>query len=248
MLLYVSDNYGHTEASNRSIKIAGLQRVSLIDYPQHVAASVFLAGCNLRCPYCHNRWMCDAASVAEAVTVQDFLAWLETRQGLLDGVCVSGGEPTLQAELPGFLNEIKERGFDVKLDTNGTRPEMLECLLDKDLLDYVAMDVKAPLDERYQQMAGRPVDLEAIRESMNLLRARAPAYEFRTTVAPGLGKEDLFAIAGELEAGDGWVLQAFRYTDEVDAALADAEALDEEALAEAVKELRQTVPGVRVRT
>lgn len=231
----------------RNIKIAGLQRVSLIDYPRHIAASVFLAGCNLRCPYCHNRWMCDATNVEEAMAVEDFMAWLETRQGLLDGVCVSGGEPTLQAELPAFMREIKERRFEVKLDTNGTRPQMLGHLLDEGLADYVAMDVKAPLDARYRQMAGRPVKMEAIRESMELLRTRAPAYEFRTTVAPGLDEADLVDIAGALEGDDTWFLQVFRYTEEVDGALADAEALDEEALAKAVQRLKKVIPGVSLR-
>jgi pyruvate formate lyase activating enzyme len=233
--------------SYRSIRIAGLQRVSLIDYPKHIAASVFLAGCNLRCPYCHNRWMCDATDVEEAIAVQSFLAWLETREGLLDGVCVSGGEPTIQSDLPPFLCEIRERGFGVKLDTNGTRPEMLDRLLEEDLLDYVAMDVKAPLDERYYRMAGRPIELSTIRTSMALLRSKAPTYEFRTTVAPGLGTEELVAIASELEDGDAWIIQPFRYTKGVDAALADAEALDEDALVPIVEKLQQRLPGVGMR-
>lgn len=219
----------------------------MIDYPKHIAASVFLAGCNLRCPYCHNSWMCNAARVEPIMAVDEFLAWLETRQGLLDGVCVSGGEPTLQSELPSFLREIKDRDFSVKLDTNGTQPDMLRCLLERGLLDYVAMDVKAPLDERYTQMAGRPVELDAIRASMALLRSKSPDYEFRTTVAPGLDERDLMAIAHELENGEPWFLQIFRYTEQVDAALADAEALGEDALAEMVPKLQSVAPGVSLR-
>jgi len=229
------------------MKIAGLQRVSLIDYPDRIAASVFVAGCNLRCGYCHNRWIWDEANVEEVITVKDFLAWLETRCGLLDGVCISGGEPTIHAELPSFMRAIKALDFSVKLDTNGTNPGMLERILQQGLVDYVAMDLKAPLDARYSQMAGCAVDTETIRESMALLRSEAPDYEFRTTVAPGLDEAALLEIAHLILDGEPWFLQPFVYVEGIPSALADAEALREEDLARIVAELKDLGSPVQVR-
>lgn len=229
------------------MKIAGLQRVSLIDYPDRIAATVFLAGCNLNCRYCYNRWMIRETGVAEAISVDAFLVWLETRRGLLDGVCVSGGEPTVQAELPRFLGSIKALGFSAKLDTNGTCPRRLEALFDGDLLDYVAMDIKAPLDSRYNEVAACPVDLGAIRQSMRLLRSWGGEYELRTTVGPQLDLRALEDIAREIEATELWLLQPFLLTPNVDPSLADLGWLDEEALGDAARRLSSIAPGVRVR-
>ena len=212
------------------MKIAGLQKVSLIDYPGRVAATVFLAGCNLNCGYCYNRWMIAEARVVAKTTVEGFLSWLGTRQGLLDGVCVSGGEPTLQPELPSFLYAIRDQGFAVKLDTNGTRPVALQALLEARLVDYVAMDLKAPLDARYQAVIGREVDLAAFRQSMQLLRTWGGEYEFRTTVCPQLDEQALEDIVHELQPGESWFLQLFTAREGIDPALAEAKALDEEAL------------------
>ena len=229
------------------MKIAGVQKVGLIDFPERVAATVFLAGCNLDCSYCHNRWMIHEADVAEAMSVADFLSWLETRVGLLDGVCISGGEPTLQPNLPSLLRPIKAMGFAIKLDTNGTFPDRLAALLDEDLVDYVAMDVKAPLDERYSQVAGRQVNLAAIRQSMGLLRSRAMAYEFRTTVAPCLDEEALGDIACEIGGEELWCLQPFVPAPTVDSSLAGVEFLDENALSDFARRVAADVPGVCVR-
>jgi len=238
------------------MKIAGLQRVSLIDYPGHIAATVFLAGCNLNCGYCYNRWMIDEESAPEALSGEEFLGWLRTRVGRLDGVCVSGGEPTVHEDLVPFLRTIKGLGFAVKLDTNGTTPGRLSALLAEGLLDYVAMDVKAPLDARYHHVAGRQVDLSAIRQSMTLLRAwgKPPIgsfggkpYEFRTTVGPLLDEGDLQDIAREIEEAELWWLQPFVVTPEVALPLAGAQALDENALRQAVRALAGIAPGVRLR-
>jgi pyruvate formate lyase activating enzyme len=229
------------------MKIAGLQRVSLIDYPERIAATVFLAGCNLNCRYCYNRWMIRETGVPEAISVDAFLVWLETRKGLLDGVCVSGGEPTAQAELPHFLGSIKSLGFSAKLDTNGTYPGRLEALFDGDLLDYVAMDVKAPLDSRYDEVAACSVDLDAIRESMRFVRSWGGEYEFRTTVGPQLDFSALEGIAREIEATELWFLQPFLLTPSVDPSLADLGWLDEGALTDAARRLSSMAPRVRVR-
>ncbi len=229
------------------VKIAGLQPVTLIDFPDRIAATVFLAGCDLNCGYCHNRWMIDAARVPESQTVDAFFSWLETREGLLDGVCVSGGEPTVSQGLDEFLQGIKDRGFAVKLDTNGTLPDRVEALLRSDLVDYVAMDVKAPLDERYAQVAGCPIDPERIRRSMTLLREWGGDYEFRTTVEPHFTEAWLADISESIMEGEAWILQAFRVAEGISAALAEKEALSEEDLAGIAERLAKTAPGVRVR-
>jgi pyruvate formate lyase activating enzyme len=229
------------------MRIVGLQKVTLIDYPGYIAATVFLAGCNLNCGYCYNRWMIDEVHTPEAMLVDEFLGWLRTRVGRLDGVCVSGGEPTLQEDLPQFLRTIKGLRFAVKLDTNGTQPERLERLLDERLLDYVAMDIKAPLDERYHRVAGHRVDLEAIRGSMALLRRWGMAYEFRTTVGPLIDEAALRDIASKIEGDELWWLQPFISTPDVHPAFSSAPALDAGALREIAKRLAVVAPGVRLR-
>jgi len=200
------------------MKIAGLHKVSLIDYPDLIAVSVFLAGCNLNCGYCYNRWMINEARVSEAMSVPEFLTWLESRVGLLEGVCISGGEPTIHSRLADFLRPIKRLGYAIKVDTNGTNPERLAYLLDQAFVDYVALDIKAPFDRRYHRVAGRTVDLVAIRQTLGLVRARCPRYEVRTTVSPHVARE-----------------------------LADVEALDEDALHRIAERLVERVPLVKVR-
>lgn len=230
------------------MKIAGLQKVSLIDYPDAVAAGVFLGGCNLDCGFCHNRWMIDARDIEPVISVDELLTWLETRVGLLDGVVISGGEPTLHAELGDFIQRIRALGFRIKLDSNGTRPAVLRRLLGAGLVDYVAMDLKAPLEaEAYRAMAGVTVDIAAIRESMAILRDLAPSYEFRTTVAPGLGLEDLQAIARELLPDEPWVLQPFVAAETVRRDVAERPALSESDLERVLDELRDVASGVGLR-
>lgn len=233
------------------MKIAGLQRVTLIDYPGRVAATVFLAGCNLRCGYCHNRWMLDASHVPEALTVADLLAWLKTRRKLLDGVCISGGEPTLEEDLPSLLRAIKDLGFLVKLDTNGTLPERLRAILEQGFVDYVALDVKAPLDERYADIVGVSLAPETVRRSMELLAAWGGDYELRTTVAPGLDEQALIAMAATVDAivtpAPRWFLQPFEPTPEVVAEVRTAEHLPPQALEALLPRLRALMPRVELR-
>lgn len=166
------------------MKISGLQKMTLLDYPGKVACTVFLAGCNFRCPFCHNSELLDGT--AEAVMeVPELLSFLEKRRGLLDAVCISGGEPTLQPELVSLIARIKAMGYLVKLDTNGSRPEMLEELVSRNLLDYVAMDIKNS-PRRYDETAGCAVKRENLEESIRFLAQGAVDYEFRTTVAAQL--------------------------------------------------------------
>ena len=168
--------------------IAGIQKLTLLDFPGHTACTVFLAGCNMRCPFCHNAELF-GGKVEEVMSTDEFLKFLSTRQGLLDGVCVSGGEPTGDPQLPQLLRAIKDLGFQVKLDTNGSRPEILKKLLEENLVDYVAMDVKNS-PSRYGQTVGLDrFDMTPIEESLRLLIAGSTPYELRTTVVQQLHGE-----------------------------------------------------------
>ena len=166
------------------MKIAGLQKMTLLDFPGRVACTIFLEGCNFRCPFCHNTPLLEGKT-QPVLTEEELLAFLKKRQGVLDGVCVTGGEPTLQKELPEFLGKIKAMGYAVKLDTNGYRPEVLRCVVEQGLVDYVAMDIKNS-PERYNMTAGVKVDLKKIEESILYLVSGKINYEFRTTVAAPL--------------------------------------------------------------
>ncbi|TSC53635.1 MAG: pyruvate formate lyase activating enzyme [Parcubacteria group bacterium LiPW_39] len=175
--------------------LGGLQKLTLIDYPGKIAATVFTVGCNFDCPFCHNPELVDPQKIKKQPRIAEkyFFEFLDDRRGMLEGVCITGGEPTLQPDLPDFISQIKNLGFLVKLDTNGTNPTMLEKLLAANLVDFVAMDIKAPL-EKYKKVAGKNVSLENIQRSVELTR-RAPDYEFRTTVLPALhSRKDILSI------------------------------------------------------
>ena len=166
------------------MKISGLQKMTLLDYPGKVACTVFLGGCNFRCPYCHNSELLDG-SCDTIMSQQELLTFLHSRKGLLDAVCISGGEPTLQADLPDLLTAIKDMGYLIKLDTNGSRPEVLKDLVSRKLVDYVAMDIKNS-PARYAQTAGAACQLSQIEESIRFLTENHVDYEFRTTVVAQL--------------------------------------------------------------
>lgn len=170
-----------------TMKITGLQKMTLLDYPGKVACTVFLGGCNFRCPFCHNSQMLDG-SAQPVMTEEELFAFLKKRQGLLDGVCVTGGEPTLQPGLPGFLEKIRALGYKVKLDTNGYRPEVLKAVVEQGLVDYVAMDIKNG-PQMYAQTAGVELDIEKIEQSILYLVSDRVDYEFRTTVVEPLHSE-----------------------------------------------------------
>ncbi|MFH0852362.1 MAG: anaerobic ribonucleoside-triphosphate reductase activating protein, partial [bacterium] len=191
--------------------LGGLQKLSLIDYPGRVAATVFTVGCNFSCPFCHNPELVKVGSdrLQMYLPEDDFFGFLKERHGMIEGICISGGEPTIHQDLPAFLEKIKSAGFLVKLDTNGTWPSVLKDLVAKKLVDYVAMDIKAPL-ERYHEIVNADVDLEKIHESTQLVRA-LPDYEFRTTVIPDFHKkEDFLSIARWLDGSKRYYLQQFK--------------------------------------
>lgn len=202
------------------MKIAGLQKMTLLDFPGKVACTVFLDGCNFRCPFCHNTPLLENKA-EPCMTEDELFAFLEKRTGILDGVCVTGGEPTLQKELPEFLGKIKALGYAVKLDTNGYRPEVLRSVVEQGLVDYVAMDIKNSPD-RYSETAGVPVDLKKIEESICYLVSEKVDHEFRTTVAEPLhDAQSIREMAGWLKkTTDGKLvkalyLQAFAQRDTV---------------------------------
>lgn len=198
------------------MEIHGFNKTTLLDYPGHVAATVFTGGCNFRCPFCHNADLVLNPKFQPMVTEEEVLSHLKKRRGILEGVCITGGEPTLQPDLPDFIEEIRYLGYLVKLDTNGYRPEVLAQLLEEGLLDYVAMDVKASPDN-YQKASGCPdLDFDRIVESISILKHCEIPYEFRTTVVQGLHTVQEFDAVGRLlEGSRAYYLQAFRESENV---------------------------------
>ena len=190
------------------MKIKALQKLTLIDYPGQLACTVFVFGCNYRCFYCHNPELIVEENTTE-VEQKDFLKFLEDRKGFLDAVCITGGEPTLYNELKEFIAKIKQMGFLVKLDTNGSNPQILKELINNKMVDYIAMDIKAPLD-RYEEIAKQNVDKEKIKQSVELLKSCGVDYEFRTTVPPELDEKDFVAIGEWLRGAKRYFLQQFR--------------------------------------
>lgn len=188
--------------------INGIQKLTLLDYPGKCACTVFLAGCNLRCPFCHNASLV-VGQTSTAMEDAEFFAFLKKRKGLLDGVCVTGGEPTLRPDLPDFIRRIKEMGYLVKLDTNGSNPGMLRQLLEEQLLDYVAMDIKNCPD-RYPVTCGGPDILPRVEESLSILRESNVEWELRTTcVKPFHDEKAMEAIGKWLSGTKNYYLQNF---------------------------------------
>ena len=192
------------------MRISGLQKNSMVDYPEKLAAVVFTQGCNMNCGYCHNRCLIGYEKNG-GISEEDVFAFLERRQGLLDAVVISGGEPTLQRDLPRFIRRARKMGFLVKLDTNGTNPA-LEYLIGERLLDYVAMDVKAPFC-KYRQVCCSPVNTEKLERSIGILQGGGVEYEFRTTFTPELDQEDLLNIAESIRGAKRYVVQQYREVD-----------------------------------
>lgn len=192
-----------------------LYRVSLLDYPGKIAAIAFVGGCNFRCGFCYNRDLVLNSQALPSISEEEVLRYLEENKGWLDGLEVTGGEPTLNPELPSFLEKVKALGYSVKLDTNGSNPKMLAELLEKHLIDYVALDVKAPLaEDKYQAAIGTPVNgmMKDIEKSIELLRSsNGIDYEFRTTVVPELmSKEDIALIAERISGAKRFYIQQFK--------------------------------------
>lgn len=190
--------------------LGGFQKLTLLDYPGKIATTVFTLGCSFRCPFCHNPELVDLRLAHNEESEKEFFDFLEKRKGKLEGVCITGGEPTIQPDIIDFIKKIKKMGFLVKLDSNGTRPDVLKKIFDQKLVDYVAMDIKSSL-EKYSETVGTKIDKDRIRLSVNLIRNSKVPYEFRTTVVPGLHEEkDFLEIAKWISGAQAYYLQEYR--------------------------------------
>lgn len=194
--------------------IHGLQKLTLLDYPEHLAAVCFTGSCNFRCPFCQNGSLVLNPSGEPVIPEEEIFSLLKKRSGILTGVCITGGEPTLHSDLPEFIKKIKELGYQVKLDTNGTNPAMIKHLYQKGLLDYVAMDIKASRSN-YPLVSGCPnVPMEKLQESIDFLMNGSLEYEFRTTVVKGLHTpEDFSDISQWIAGAKHYYLQSYRDSD-----------------------------------
>lgn len=228
------------------MRIQGLQKTTLLDFPEKVACTVFTAGCNFRCPFCHNASLVVNIPKESEITEESFFSFLKKRQGILDGVCVTGGEPLLQPDIENFIRKIKELGFLVKLDTNGSFPEKLKDLVEKGLVDYVAMDIKNSLSAYEQTCGVKALDTEMVERSVRYLREGHVPYEFRTTVTKDFHtKEDFEQIGRWLKGTEKYFLQKF--VDSGDLIGTSVEGCTEEEMKEFLLIVKQYIPNVKIR-
>jgi len=194
------------------MKIGGLQKLTLVDYPNKIAATVFLTGCNFKCGFCHNSGLVDVKEVKNQPEIKEseFFDFLKSKQGLIDGICITGGEPTINSDLQSFIQRIKKLNFSIKLDTNGNNPETLQELIKHKLLDFIAMDIKTS-QEKYEKAVGTKINIDNIKKSVEIIKKSGIDYEFRTTVVPGIvDREDVEKIGKWLKGTKKFVLQQFR--------------------------------------
>ena len=227
--------------------LKGLQKLTLLDFPEKMAATVFTYGCNFRCPFCHNASLVlKERTSQDVIDTEEFFDFLKARQGRLEGVCISGGEPTLMPDLRDFIIRIRELGYAVKLDTNGYRPEVLRSLIDEGLLDYVAMDIKNS-KQRYGETVGiADFDTAPIEESVKLLKSGRVPYEFRTTLVRGLHtEEDMKKIGQWLGDVPRYFLQEF--TDSGDLISDGLDGYDKKEIAYLLNVLKAYIPNAQTR-
>ena len=219
------------------MKIGGLQKTSLLDYPGILSAIIWTAGCNFRCPFCYNKQL--VLEKTEIISEETILSLLEKRRDVLEGLSISGGEPLLQEDIVDFTEKVKKLNYLIKIDTNGAFPERLKELIDKKLVDYVSMDVKAP-KEKYDQLVGVKTDISKIEQSIDLIKNEAPDYEFKTTVVPDmLNKKDIVEIAKWLEGPKQFYLQQFKSDSPlVSSKLNDVVPYSKEKLSEILQEIK----------
>lgn len=224
--------------------IQGLQKLTVLDFPGQVACIIFTAGCSFRCPFCHNATL--VKGEGDVISEEEIFSYLKKRQGILDGVVITGGEPTIQKDLKEFISKIKAMGYKVKLDTNGYHPKQLKELLDAGLLDYVAMDIKNS-KEKYALTTGIPnIDISRIEESVELLKNGNVPYEFRTTTMAELhSTQDIVAIAEWLEGASKHYIQSFK--DSGDILNGTFTPLNEQKIAEFKQILTKTILEVGTR-
>ena len=229
------------------MKIGGLQKVSLIDYPGEISSIIFLQGCNFKCPYCHNPELVDSKLFSPCLQEKNVLEFLETRIGKIDAVTITGGEPTIQNDLIPFIKRIKKMGFAVKLDSNGSRPEVIQKLLSEKLLDFIAMDIKAPLT-KYEKIVRVPLKTDSIKESIKIILKTKIPHEFRTTAIQSLHSEnDILKIAQLISGARSYTLQKFVPTKTLDKKYLKAKPFSVDELEKIRKRLEKELPVVKVR-
>lgn len=229
-------------------RIVGFAKTSLLDWDGMVATTIYLQGCNLRCPFCHNPDLISVTAQVEEIPWELVSEYLSENNDFLDGVVITGGEPTLNEDLPDLIRKVRALGLKVKLDTNGTNPDLMEDLLRAGLLDSVAMDLKGPLDGQYSQVCGTEVDLEAIKRSIHLLMTSEVDYEFRTTVVPHyLRAGDIERMASFIGGAKKYVLQQFRNDRTLDRKLGQIAPYSEGEILSMAETARKYVRKVTVR-
>jgi len=223
-------------------EIKGFLETSFLDWPGKLCAVLFLPHCNFRCPYCHNHPLVFHPEHFSSIPLEDVIKRLHSFRDWIDGICITGGEPTLERDLPQLIRELKGQGFSVKLDTNGSNPHVLETLMEATAIDFVSMDVKAPLEPfSYRRSIGRPIDLDLILESIELLKRGDVEYEFRMTVVPGLHtEEDIKRLGEQLRAGRRFILQNFNSENPLDPSLRNIPPYDPKVL----KAIEREVQGM----
>ena len=226
--------------------ISGFQKLTLVDYPEHIACLIFTQGCNFRCPFCHNSDLVNGMDSKNQISEKEILDYLEKRKGLIDGICISGGEPLLQKDIAIFMKLVKEKGLKVKLDTNGSKPQILKKLIQDNLVDYVAMDVKNSFSNYDQTSGVVNIDLKKVKESIEILKNSNIDYEFRTTVVKELHSfEDLKLICEYLGKNVKYYLQNYRDCETV--LVSGYHGFEREELLEFKNKLNKDYPNVMVR-
>lgn len=228
------------------MRIQGLQKLTLLDFPERMACTVFTAGCNFRCPFCHNASLVTHIPAEADMDEERFFAFLKKRKGILDGVCVTGGEPLLQPDIEEFICKIKELGYLVKLDTNGSFPEKLKELVNKNLVDYVAMDIKNSV-EAYGKTIGLDTRYsEAVKESVSFLLEGHVDYEFRTTVTKNFHSLEEFEKIGQwIQGAKRYYLQGF--VDSGDLIESNIEGVSKEEMEKFLKKVKAYIPNAKLR-
>ena len=229
------------------MQIFGLQKLTLLDYPEKIACTVFTGGCNFRCPFCHNASLVISEKMSESrISEEEFFSFLNKRIGILNGVCVSGGEPTLMPDIAEFLKKIKDLGFLVKLDTNGYRPDVLKSLVGQGLVDFVAMDIKNSREKYAETVGLGKVDISKIEESAQFLMSGAVDFEFRTTLVRGLHDEESILSVGKWLSGEEkYFLQNF--VDSGDLISNEFGGYDKKDAESLLKVLKEYIPNAQIR-
>jgi len=219
------------------MKIGGFQKTTLLDYPEQISSIIWTVGCNFNCPFCYNVDV--VKKTAKTISEKEVLAYLEKRKNVIDGLVISGGEPLLQKDIASFCEKVKKLGYLIKIDTNGTLPENLKELIDKKLVDYIAMDIKAP-KKKYADLAGKKLDIKKIQKSIDLIRNSGLDYEFRTTFVPDmLTKKDIKEIGKWLDGSEKFYLQQFKHdTTVLSSKLEKTKSYSEEELISALEEVK----------